>query len=57
MTDAQPGTIVSIGANPVVRCGEGALELLEVQAPGRKRMRAGDWARGRHLAVGDKLGA
>jgi methionyl-tRNA formyltransferase len=51
------GTIVSIGANPIVKCGEGALELLEVQAPGRKRMRAGDWARGRRLAIGDKLGA
>jgi methionyl-tRNA formyltransferase len=48
---------VSISANPVVKCGDGALELLEVQAPGRKRMRAGDWARGRHIAVGNKLGA
>jgi methionyl-tRNA formyltransferase len=55
--DAEAGSIVSIGANPIVRCGEDALELLEVQAPGRKRMRAGDWARGRHLAVGQKLGA
>jgi len=55
--DAEPGSIVSLGVNPVVRCGDGALELLEVQAPGRKRMGAGDWARGRHLAVGQKLGA
>ncbi len=55
--DADAGTIVSIGANPIIKCGEGALELLEVQAPGRKRMRAGDWARGRRLAIGDKLGA
>ena len=54
--DASAGSIVSIGANPVVKCGEGSLELLEVQAPGRKRMRAGDWARGRRLAVGDQLG-
>jgi methionyl-tRNA formyltransferase len=56
-SDAQPGSIVNISANPIVRCGEGALELVEVQAPGRKRMRAGDWARGRRVAVGDKLGA
>ncbi|HLX38328.1 MAG TPA: methionyl-tRNA formyltransferase, partial [Candidatus Binataceae bacterium] len=61
--DAEAGSIVSIGANPVVKCGDGALELLEVQAPGRlhleelERMRAGDWARGRHIAVGNKLGA
>ncbi len=51
------GHIVSMGASPVVKCGEGALELVEVQAPGRKRMRAGDWARGRRLAVGQQLGA
>jgi methionyl-tRNA formyltransferase len=56
-SDANPGSIVSIGANPIVRCGEDALELLEVQAPGRKRMRAGDWARGRRVAIGDKLDA
>ncbi len=56
-SNAQPGTIVSVTTNPTVRCGEAALELLEVQAPGRKRMRAGDWVRGRRLAVGDKLGA
>ena len=26
--------------------GRGALELLEVQAPGKRRMPAADWARG-----------
>jgi methionyl-tRNA formyltransferase len=56
-SDAAAGSIVRMGANPIVRCGEDALELLEVQAPGRKRMRAGDWARGRRVAVGDQLGA
>ncbi len=55
-SDAQPGNIVSVAPNPIVQCGDGALELLEVQAPGRKRMPAGDWARGRRLAMGDKLG-
>jgi methionyl-tRNA formyltransferase len=55
--DAEAGTVVSVGANPIVRCGGDALELLEVQAPGRKRMRAGDWARGRRLAPGHQLGA
>ncbi len=55
-SDAQPGTIVSLATNPIVRCGDGALEVLEVQAPGRKRMRAGNWARGRRLVAGDKLG-
>jgi methionyl-tRNA formyltransferase len=56
-SDASPGSIISIGENPVVKCGTDALELIEVQAPGRKRMRAGDWTRGRRVAIGDKLGA
>ncbi|HLI79233.1 MAG TPA: methionyl-tRNA formyltransferase [Candidatus Binataceae bacterium] len=55
-SDVAAGSIVSIGADPIVRCGDGALELLEVQAPGRKRMRAGDWARGRRVNIGDLLG-
>jgi len=55
--DAPAGTVIAVAPNPIVRCGEGALELLEVQAPGRKRMRAGDWARGRRLLIGQKLGA
>lgn len=53
---AEPGCIVSLKPNPAVRCGNGILELLEVQAAGRKRMSAGDFARGRRLAIGDKLG-
>ena len=52
----EPGRIVAMTPNPVVRCGAGALELLEVQAPGRKRMSASDFARGRRLAPGHKLG-
>jgi methionyl-tRNA formyltransferase len=50
------GAIASLTPNPIVSCGEGALELIEVQAPGRKRMSAAEWARGRRLAVGQKLG-
>jgi methionyl-tRNA formyltransferase len=40
-----------------VATGEGALELLEVQPEGKGAMVAGDWARGAHLAPGDRLGA
>lgn len=54
---AEPGTIVALTPNPIVRCGDGALELLEVQAAGRKRMSAADFARGRRMAAGHKLGA
>ena len=38
-----PGTIVSMKPNPVVQCGTGRLKLIEVQAPGRKRMPAADF--------------
>ena len=50
-----PGTIVELKGAPLVQCGSGRLRLLEVQAAGRKRMRADDFARGRRLAVGDRL--
>jgi methionyl-tRNA formyltransferase len=35
----------------VVACGEGSLELLEVQMEGRKRMAAGDFVNGQRVAV------
>jgi methionyl-tRNA formyltransferase len=61
MTDssggAAPGTIVEVKGSLLVQCGTGRLRLLEVQAAGRKRMKAEDFARGRRLSVGDRLGA
>jgi methionyl-tRNA formyltransferase len=51
------GTIVELKGPPIVQCGSGRLRLLEVQAAGRKRMNAEDFARGRRLAAGDRLGA
>lgn len=53
----EAGCIIAITPHPLVQCGAGALELLEVQAPGRKRMSAADFARGRRLVPGRKLGA
>lgn len=53
----EAGRIIAITPHPLVQCGAGALELLEVQAPGRKRMSAADFARGRRLGPGRKLGA
>ncbi len=55
-TATPAGVIASLAPSPIVSCGEGALELIEVQAPGRRRMSAAEWARGRRLAVGQKLG-
>jgi methionyl-tRNA formyltransferase len=39
-----------------VACGEGALELIEVQLEGRKRVTAEDFANGQRIAENDILG-
>jgi methionyl-tRNA formyltransferase len=52
-----PGTIVSIERRIVVQCGAGRLALVEVQAPGRKRTPSADFARGKRIEVGARLGA
>ncbi len=51
-----PGTIVSVKPNPVVQCGVGKLRLLEVQAPGRKRISAADFLRGKRAEAGARFG-
>jgi methionyl-tRNA formyltransferase len=53
---APPGAIVSLKPAPIVQCGFGRLALVEVQAPGRRRMSAVDFMRGRRPAVGMRLG-
>jgi methionyl-tRNA formyltransferase len=50
------GTIVSIKPNPAVQCGTGRLTLIEVQAPGRKRISAADFLRGKHIEAGARFG-
>ena len=50
------GTIVSVKPNPIVQCGTGRLRLIEVQAPGRKRMPAADFFRGKRIRIGARLG-
>lgn len=42
----EPGTVID-GKKFIVACGEGALELLEVQLEGGKRMKGEDFLRGR----------
>jgi len=51
-----PGTIVSVKPNPVVECGVEKLRLIEVQAPGRKRMSAADFLRGKRVEAGARFG-
>ncbi len=56
-TDLAPG-VLSVGKNNVyVGTGSYAVELLWVQAQGKKPMRAADWARGVRIADGELLGA
>jgi methionyl-tRNA formyltransferase len=40
----------------VVSCGSGALELLEVQLEGRKRIAAADFANGQRLVENEDIG-
>lgn len=56
-TDLTPGEL-GVGKNNVhVGTGSHAVELLWVQAQGKKPMRAADWARGVRIASGERLGA
>ena len=50
------GTIVSV-TPLIVSCGQGLLELTEVQPESRKRMSASDFVRGHALSVGTLLNA
>ena len=52
-----PGQVLSCGTDGIlVRCGENALRLKEVQLEGKKRMPAADFLRGYSLAAGTVLG-
>ena len=50
-TGKEPGTVVSTGKDGIeIACGDGETVLItEVQAPGKKRMRAEDYLRGHRL--------
>lgn len=50
------GEVVALAADgPLIRCGDGLLQLLEVQPSGKKRMAAAAWLMGRPLSVGDRF--
>lgn len=53
---AAPGTVVALDGHGVgVACGQGRLEITELQRPGGKRLAAADFLRGFPLAAGDLL--
>ena len=52
-TSAAPGTVIAAGKQGItVACADGAVTITELQAPGKKRMRAADWLLGHPLSVG-----
>ncbi len=52
-----PGTVIAIEASGLhVVCGEDVAIIREIQAPGRKRLTAAQFAAGRGIVVGDVLG-
>jgi methionyl-tRNA formyltransferase len=54
---AAPGTVLTAGAEGlVVRAGEGAVRLTRVKPPGGREMGARDWAHGRGVGEGARLG-
>ncbi|WP_030560499.1 methionyl-tRNA formyltransferase [Streptomyces aureocirculatus] len=56
-TDLAPGEIAAGKKNLYVGTGSYAVELLWVQAQGKKPMDAADWARGARITSGERLGA
>ena len=55
--NGKAGSVLRVSKDSfVVGCGENALEILEVQLEGKKRMPAGDFLKGTHIEVGKELG-
>lgn len=54
---AAPGTILEVagGSGLTVATGTGTVAIGEVQPPGKRRMAAADWMRGRGASVGDRF--
>lgn len=50
----EPGSVISVNP-PTVACGEGSVELLEVQLEGKNRMSAEDFFRGQRIQNGDRI--
>ena len=51
--NGEAGTILALDkAGPIIAAGANAVQLLEVQAPGKPKMAAADWARGARLEGG-----
>jgi len=54
-SDSPAGTVIAIKPHPVISTGNGCLELLEIQLPGKKRCNASALVNGFQLKVGERL--
>lgn len=54
-TQAKPGEIVALGVLLTVACGEGLLDIAELQMPGGKRQTAQQFIQGRHVQLGESF--
>ena len=54
--EGEPGELLRLDGGLVIACGSGAVRVAEVQAPGKRRMDAEAFARGRKLAPGAHFG-
>jgi methionyl-tRNA formyltransferase len=50
---AAPGEVIGVQGGVLVACAQGVLNIMELQAPGGKRMNAQAFIRGHHLKAGD----
>ncbi len=53
---APAGTVVAVEPDPVIATGDGGAVLVEVQPAGGRRMTGVEWARGRRVEPGERLG-
>lgn len=53
----EPGEVLAVTESGLaIATGRGAVRVAEVQPAGKRRLSSADWARGRGIAVGDRLG-
>ena len=52
----EPGTVISVADDAIrVACGDGALEITELQRPGGRRLKTSEFLRGYPIALGERL--
>lgn len=55
--NAEPGTVIQAKGDVLeIACGQGVLRVLEIQAPGKKRVTTGEYLRGNSIEIGTVLG-